>query len=515
MIISKVQITKFRKFHDVEFDLGEKLTVIAGQNGTMKTTLLGMIGQPFSMEGSTNPMNGQKTIDGRKFESKFKDNFKLSIIKEKPGDHLWKLVLTDCSIHPKGFFEAESIIRKQGNRPEELRIWSTEGREKDMGYVQCPVIYLSLKRLSPIGEEKRVQITDIALSDEEKEFYLKYHNRILLLDLKLEAVEQVRSSNKNTLGVRTAEYDSLTNSAGQDNVGKILMAVLSFKRLKDSFPNDYKGGILLIDELDATMFPRAQEALIECLYRFASDFSLQIVFTTHSTRILRKVLAKEYSQDTVLLYLRMRKDGVLIDKNPIYESVVADLNVSVVAGKSGPIISVYSEDEVSNLILNKIIPNSCKEKILRMTGVSISCNTYCELVKKKVPEFCNSIIVLDGDCSSIKLKSNFCVLPGKGMCPEKMFFQFLQGLDDKDEFWGEPLGGYNQQVCFANFLGQSSMRTEDYKKWFKEQKSAGYWGRGCCHLLNRWKKAYVKEITEFQASFAKALGAAMRNKYRD
>lgn len=48
-IIEKIHILKFRKFIDLEIKCGRKLTVIAGQNGTQKTTLLGLLAHPFSM----------------------------------------------------------------------------------------------------------------------------------------------------------------------------------------------------------------------------------------------------------------------------------------------------------------------------------------------------------------------------------------------------------------------------------------------------------------------------------
>lgn len=49
MFIKSIHIKKFRGFNDVRFELGTNLTVIAGQNGTQKTTLLGIISQPFTI----------------------------------------------------------------------------------------------------------------------------------------------------------------------------------------------------------------------------------------------------------------------------------------------------------------------------------------------------------------------------------------------------------------------------------------------------------------------------------
>ncbi len=40
MNITNLQITKFRHLNDINFELGNRLTAIAGQNGTGKSTIL-------------------------------------------------------------------------------------------------------------------------------------------------------------------------------------------------------------------------------------------------------------------------------------------------------------------------------------------------------------------------------------------------------------------------------------------------------------------------------------------
>lgn len=52
MIIDKIHITKFHGFKDVRFKLGSNLTIIAGQNGTQKTTLLGIMSQTFTLSNA-------------------------------------------------------------------------------------------------------------------------------------------------------------------------------------------------------------------------------------------------------------------------------------------------------------------------------------------------------------------------------------------------------------------------------------------------------------------------------
>lgn len=95
-IIEKAHILKFRKFIDLEIKCGRKLTVIAGQNGTQKTTLLGLLAHPFSMskknpddeniesmaeDGQEKDFSEAKTIQGHTFQSKFARKFKLIVLK--------------------------------------------------------------------------------------------------------------------------------------------------------------------------------------------------------------------------------------------------------------------------------------------------------------------------------------------------------------------------------------------------------------------------------------------------
>ena len=139
-----------------------------------------------------------------------------------------------------------SIPRSKSNNT--IRFWSTEGKGSDTGYPQVPVYYISLKRVTPIGEENKIDYTS-ALSVEEKDFIVnEYKNIFALVDNDSLSVDTISSRNKYSAAIHTSDYDALAISAGQDNIAKILLAVLSFKRLKDKYKSEYKGGILLIED---------------------------------------------------------------------------------------------------------------------------------------------------------------------------------------------------------------------------------------------------------------------------
>src|SRR5690606_8361979 len=122
-------------------------------------------------------------------------------------------------------FTVESLLRKDsksGNSS--IRFWRKGDKSKGSGYIQLPIIYLSLSRLFPIGEDDSLGASDeITLSNEEFDFYREWHDRILIIpDVPMTNISYLSSKQKNTLGVNTDYYDWKMNSAGQDNIGKIL-----------------------------------------------------------------------------------------------------------------------------------------------------------------------------------------------------------------------------------------------------------------------------------------------------
>ncbi|PTT29272.1 AAA family ATPase, partial [Aeromonas sp. HMWF017] len=78
MIVDKIKIEKFRGFENVEFSLGENLTLIAGQNGTQKSTLLGILTQTFTIPNANHPFSNERPLSGGSYRSAFQDKFRLS-----------------------------------------------------------------------------------------------------------------------------------------------------------------------------------------------------------------------------------------------------------------------------------------------------------------------------------------------------------------------------------------------------------------------------------------------------
>lgn len=519
-IIEKVHILKFRKFIDLEIKCGKKLTVIAGQNGTQKTTLLGLLAHPFSMSKKNpddeNPdsisedeqvkdFSEAKTIQGHTFQSKFASKFKFDNAKERAKDHEYSLYMYDKSIGSNGIFTLESIMRDK--KSQKLRLWKKGARKAGDGYMHYPVIYLSLKRVSPIGEEQKISNNTVNLTNEEQNFLKSNYDEILSLPPEEYETNELKSSNKSTLVSHPSTYSALTVSAGQDNIGSILTAVLSFKRLKEEFPSEYKGGLLFIDEIESTLYPASQENLVRKLFKYAKDFQLQIFCTTHSPSIINIAMKDEYKNDCAFNYLKsFGLSKIIVDENVTPEQIYAHLSLTPITPPSAPEkIRVYTEDEEARLFLRALLPTKYI-RLLDIVKVNIGANELVGLKNRKIKEFTNNLIVLDGDQTT--RARNIINLPGQ-YGPDKLLHEFLKNLPTDNPFWPdvETTGAYSYQVCFRNHHEPPSTTEGEqrkfYKKWFKEQCDNHWWDRNNLKAFKYWISQNQAVAEDFKNAFIK------------
>ncbi len=154
-------------------------------------------------------------------------------------------------------------------------------------------------------------------------------------------------------------YDHESVSVGEDNVGQIIQAIFSFKRLKEEL-KDYHGGILLIDEADAGLFPAAQIELINVLKKMASKLDLQIVMTSHSPILIEEVfkLSKVAEKDYRTVYLTDTYGPISAKTNLSWPEINADLLVDTIkvdAEEAFPKINIYFEDFEAYLFFKQLI----------------------------------------------------------------------------------------------------------------------------------------------------------------
>ena len=502
-IIKSIHIEKFRAFQNLDILTDKNVVAIAGQNGTQKTTLLGMLAQPFSLSSEDANLHNAKTVEGGRFCSQLNDKFKFAPPHDLPGNHLWSL-----NIHPDicagKRFSCASMLRSK--RQKTIRFWNADdpAHTKGKGFVHCPTVFQSLSRLYPWGELKGEKQDGFHLSDEETALYTEWHANILLTSDKIKAVHTLQRGAKASIGPETDTYAPKAMSAGQDNVGKIILAVISLRRLLDNA--NYHGGIIFIDELETTMFPAAQIKLLEYMFKWASDYKIQFFFTTHSETILHFLRTGRFQSEMEIVFLSRRDATIRAETGLEWPRMKANLEASAISENPAfpPKIRVYAEDEVAFLFVKRFLaPYLAKVEL--MGKITLSNSFYVELLKKRVPEFSSSIVILDGDSrhlAGLKRASyrNLLFLPGVETAPERLVYRFLKSLPEVDKFWDEETGGYNKQACFRDFPEERDC--DMAKKWFATQKP--FWGNKCIRLLKRYEELHTMEIAIFRKDFVRA-----------
>lgn len=448
-------------------------------------------------------MGKEKPLVGGNYKSDLSEKFKFSDKYDKAGQHTWTMSYSDGD---KAIdFPLESIPRDRQGKA--LRFWNAKSRAKGSGYVQLPVIFLSLRRLSPIGEDKSAQENSkLVLTDEEQKFYIDNHNQILILQHQSNQSQNpapLGTSKGSTLAMDTDTYDWKQNSAGQDNIGQILLSVLSFKRLKDKYSDKYKGGILVIDEIDATLFPASQEELVKKLLRWCSDYDLQIIFTTHSLTILEQITSMmgEPNRDGQLALNYLESSNQQLVSKEIADFQVLKNHLSVQSRIHTPEkVIVFTEDKEAQYFVKSLLGTGLT-RYLRFINCTLGHAQIIELSRQKVPGFNlgESLIILDGDVSSAKISKyrNILKIPGS-KSPESELACLLHKLPDNDSFWQDNYGVSNgKQICFKEFsLQQINSNREDAKNWFNQ--NAHQWGKGGSRVFALWKDAHKDSVLKFK-----------------
>ncbi len=293
--------------------------------------------------------------------------------------------------------------------------------------------------------------------------------------------------------IKTSDYGHLGNSAGQDNLGQIIAAILSFGNLKTELWDTYRGGILLIDEIDATLYAGSQIKLIDKLFLLAKSLNVQIVFTTHSIEILEH-LSEKSGEETKINLLKWNNKNVINDINPNIELLKNIIKVQTGASKKIEKKHFICEDKVAEYWARNLINGTNLKNEIQIIKGPFPDGTLIEMANSKHPIFKETNFLLDGDARINHKKqknSKIAFLPGKYK-PEKVFFDFIHSLDDNDIFWDQG-NNFTHQTCFGNFSDKN------HKRWFNDESNQKYFGKGNNRLFNRWKKDSKEEVNAFIA----------------
>lgn len=457
MKIDLIHINNFRGFKNVTIHIGSKLTCISGRNGVGKSQILALLGNCGEL-----PAKRYKTLQNKQFRADWgqivQGDLNYDLLSPQKNalnisfSHLPdnKIVVKEVDKYTQNlsfrvFWQSEEIpeneaknklnsmpekqketktirnvinkIEKNKNAhdstakikfPNRFRIVPEKNAErKSEAKLVWPTYYLGLSRLYPIGESTKVKVEkNNKLNNEYLDFFKDAYNYIFSSQEEIIGLDNTKIADirrKNGLGIESTYYGALGNSSGQDNLNQILSCLASFKNLKKEMKDKYCGGLLLIDELDATLHPSAQNNLIDFLYKQAGDLDIQIVFTTHSLNLINHFTdlnKKRNDKSYQLCYLRKLGDTLEITENPSFTWINKELTLSSASNLPRHKIAIFTEDKTANWFLQQIIDEyNLSSMSINYLDISAGWHELIKLVSSDFDYFSNSILILDPDVS--------------------------------------------------------------------------------------------------------------------
>ncbi|WP_427169314.1 ATP-binding protein [Fusobacterium nucleatum] len=527
-MIDKIKINDFRQFKNNEIYLGKRLTILAGRNSTGKSTILGLLANCAEIKKKDGV-----TYSGQQFRAEFSEIFHGSEEFDKSGSNKIRINVVDANgnnIDYRDFRTAWQNVKNK-KRFRIIPFKKVENKKITESKMSFPVLYLGLSRLYPIGEVEKNNIESNEIkfhNSEDNEWFIEKYKYILSINDEIKEIDNFKISETNKkvgVAVTTNNYDEFTNSSGQDNLGQILIALLSFKKLKTDNPERGEGGLLLIDEVDSTLHPAAQKRLIDLIQKEAEKIGIQAVITTHSSDLLKHVCSKtkknskDKANEIEVYYFTNANKKLEIKRNLNFLSIKNDLLLeSVIESEK---ISVYSEDAENRWFLKNLLKQYMM--YLKILETNIGCEQLLNLYSVDQNYFGNVLIVLDGDVKSDKIDKlpqidrlkNIIKLPGE-VRPEEVIYKYIISLNADHPFWekAENLSVSWQYVKdnspnSPKYSGFAKER-DKYKKWFQDNES---W-LNSLNIFEFWSRDNEEMVNEFLKSFIVAYNSiAERNFY--
>ncbi|MCB4787049.1 AAA family ATPase [Delftia sp. Lp-1] len=455
-----MDIIKFRGLNNINIDLANQVTLICGKNGTSKSSLLGIAAQIFSFEKDYQSGDdlGFETITGFPFKSLPSEHFRFSDKFDGPNSMAVNFKIFDAYSEEEYESSLELTTRSTATgakkaRPVVRGNTSSQNTENTSRNYTHPVIFLSLKRLMPITMRRAYTPGNYDYLQDNMAKFIALNNELLNKN------STVATGTIGTIKSAVAfgeNYDQDSVSVGEDNAGQISLALMSFRKLRDEYPG-YRGGLLLIDEADAGLFPAAQIKLIDMLHRECNDLGIQVILTSHSPSMIEHVhnLGQKYQRNFKTIYLTDTYGAISSRPDMTWQQIDADIHTKTIALRNDvslPQVNVYFEDQEAVDFFDILMMRHPAKKILKTINVSLGCDNYIQLIKAKIPEFAvNSLIVLDADAKEkSSAYSTIIALPGD-LPPDQLIFEFLYNIDASFGIWKNEI-----QYTRKNFTSSAS-----------------------------------------------------------
>lgn len=381
-----LEIRGIRGWSGQRIDFNFPIVAVVGENGSGKSTILQSIACAYRNEGGEN-------------------FFPTEFFPETAWDNL-----RDVSIRAgylQGTDRFEHTIRKPTTR------W--------LGNPQRPLRrlqYLDLSRLQPVGtrvgyariaknrhvEKSATDFTNVQVSRMSSIMGREYNAAKMAIS-NIDPNREVPVLTK-----ENTRYSGYHQGSGETTIAELIQSDLP------------QYGVILIDEIESSLHPRAQRRLMKDLAAAARQRECQIILTTHSPYIMEEL---PLSARIYILETKERKE--------IATGVSPEFAMTKMDDEQHPECEIYVEDERSKVWLSEILSSHAKEIFIRCAIISYgAANLGVALGQLKANRRFsrNTAVFLDGDQSSA---IGCAKLPGDD-APEIVVFNRLR-KDNWSNLW--------------------------------------------------------------------------------
>jgi predicted ATPase len=218
--------------------------------------------------------------------------------------------------------------------------------------------------------------------------------------------EGTKSKQVGVLSLEGLTYSNFHQGAGEDSTADLIA-------LLQEAPNH---SLVIIDEVEASLHPRAQRRLVSELFELARTKRLQFILSTHSPFVLERL--PEFAR----VYLQTRADG---GRDPLY-GVSHEYALTMMDDEFHPDLVVYAEDERASYLGRTILALYDDELVRRIQFVAAGASNVVKILGQlaetgRLPGLSTGL--LDGDEVALGADPppGCLVLPGSEM-PERVVF---------------------------------------------------------------------------------------------
>lgn len=408
-----IEITGIRGWTGQRIDFQFPITALVGENGSGKSTVL--------------------QAAAAVYKSLRKDRYASDFYPDTPYERITAATIRFS--YRQGTQSQSSTVRKPTNR------W-----RGNPGRPERQVEYVDLRRIQPVGA--RVGYAKLLKSGvTEGEFKAFDSTRLARLS-NIVGKQYIGAGISVTnagvdkpipvLAIQGLRYSGFHQGAGEIAAAELLAA-------------DYpQYGIILIDEIETSLHPRAQRRLMRDLARIAREQELQIILTTHSPYILDEIPSE------ARIYLM---DGV--GGKTVVVGVSPEFAMTRMDEEQHPECDVYVEDNRAAILLAEILVASDRElltrsKIIPYGAASVGTALGIMASQSRFPR--PSLVFLDGDQAPAP---GCIILPGED-APERVVFGGLQTIG-----WPAVAGRIGRGPSETIDALNSAMAMSNHHNWVK------------------------------------------------